>query len=825
MIRSKRFKKLLSSVVCLSMIGTYMPKIAFAADDAPTPAPQPTRSGYVLQNMSAQDLMTTYGLIAFGKLDGEAHTHSNYLADTFSLGSNCGVFNDLHVVQDSYFRTFDGNLNPKLLDNPDGRLFVGESKITERKDNSSGIEYYKISNADGSVKDQQIICPKTIVPDEYIKGYEKYADLQDIQKKFVNYSNALAGVKYDPYGDETFTFSWQGNSDYKNPWQKDIDKNGLTLNVNKSGLLINADSNYHWPWYEGVKEVKVNLNYTDDGVTTLNFDMAGKDVVDLPAIDLYLTKIDPATNKPVLYAPPTSDSEVVNSGCNKIFLNIYDSSASDGVFRGTINVKERSYGTIIAPGATVNLGSNWNGVVVANNIKIDAEYHQAFAKTGPDVEFDKLVPHDDPTVTPVPDLDTGDLYPKTTAKVSKVDIADGEELDGATIQVIDPDGNVVDEWTSAKGVNHVIGVKDGENPDASKYVIVPGITYILRETVAPDGYETTTDIAFVVNADGTVDKEKTSAPVTSDGVILVQDTKKEDEDPTGEPSPSEEPSPSVEPTPSGTPDQPTPSGTPDQPTPSGTPDQPTPSGTPDQPTPSGTPDQPTPSGTPDQPTPSGTPDQPTPSGTPDQPTPSGTPDQPTPSGTPDQPTPSGTPDQPTPSGTPDQPTPSGTPGQPTPTGSVTPTTPVTPTPITPVTPTTPVNPTGTPVTPTPNIGGGGTGDPTPTVTPGTPENPTPTPGGGSGDPTPTPGGGSGEPTPTPGGGEGTPTPTPDVTPTPTPGDAPTPTPTATPTPSTEKSVSTGEAASCTMLLGIFMIALAGISLICKKEYEKIKEED
>ena len=39
---------------------------------------------------------------------------------------------------------------------------------------------------------------------------------------------------------------------------------------------------------------------------------------------------------------------------------------------------------------------------------------------------------------------------KTRISVSKVDIADGEELEGAHIQIIDKDGNVVEEWDSTK---------------------------------------------------------------------------------------------------------------------------------------------------------------------------------------------------------------------------------------------------------------------------------------------------------------------------------------------------------------------------------------
>ena len=100
---------------------------------------------------------------------------------------------------------------------------------------------------------------------------------------------------------------------------------------------------------------------------------------------------------------------------------------------------------------------------------------------------------------------------KTSVKVSKVDIADGKELEGAHIQIIDKDGNVVEEWISTKEAHEITGLKTGE-------------TYTLRETVAPDGYDLTTDTTFVLKEDGTVDTAQTTT-TTKDGVLLVEDAK------------------------------------------------------------------------------------------------------------------------------------------------------------------------------------------------------------------------------------------------------------------------------------------------------------
>ncbi|QTE68143.1 Cna B-type domain-containing protein [Clostridiales bacterium] len=96
---------------------------------------------------------------------------------------------------------------------------------------------------------------------------------------------------------------------------------------------------------------------------------------------------------------------------------------------------------------------------------------------------------------------------KTSVKVSKVDIADGEELPGATIQIIDSEGNVVEEWVSTDEAHTIEGLKTGEK-------------YILRETVAPEGYTTATDTKFTIDENG---KVTSTGSVTEDDILLVED--------------------------------------------------------------------------------------------------------------------------------------------------------------------------------------------------------------------------------------------------------------------------------------------------------------
>ena len=80
----------------------------------------------------------------------------------------------------------------------------------------------------------------------------------------------------------------------------------------------------------------------------------------------------------------------------------------------------------------------------------------------------------------------------TIVKISKQDMTTGTELAGATLQVIDKDGNVIEEWVSA------------DEPHYIEAKLTAGETFTLRELTAPDGYNTAEDIEFTVNADGSV---------------------------------------------------------------------------------------------------------------------------------------------------------------------------------------------------------------------------------------------------------------------------------------------------------------------------------
>lgn len=103
--------------------------------------------------------------------------------------------------------------------------------------------------------------------------------------------------------------------------------------------------------------------------------------------------------------------------------------------------------------------------------------------------------------------------------VSKTDITTGEELPGATLQVIDSEGNVAEQWVSTDKPHEIValhdetqGLKDGK--------------YTLREITAPYGYDIAEDVEFEVKSGVIENKvEMKNKPITVGTMAMDEATK------------------------------------------------------------------------------------------------------------------------------------------------------------------------------------------------------------------------------------------------------------------------------------------------------------
>ena len=96
----------------------------------------------------------------------------------------------------------------------------------------------------------------------------------------------------------------------------------------------------------------------------------------------------------------------------------------------------------------------------------------------------------------------------TKVTFKKSDITTGVELSGATLTVLDKDGNVVDTWKSVKGEEHLIER------------LTAGETYTLREEMAPYGYLMAEEIIFTVEDTAEIQKVEMKDDVPTGTLII-----------------------------------------------------------------------------------------------------------------------------------------------------------------------------------------------------------------------------------------------------------------------------------------------------------------
>lgn len=123
-----------------------------------------------------------------------------------------------------------------------------------------------------------------------------------------------------------------------------------------------------------------------------------------------------------------------------------------------------------------------DGYVIATDIKFSVDIYDNV--TVENVDSTAVSDNGYPLIVMVDDT--------TKVRISKLDITTGKELPGATLQIIDENGNVVEEWVSTNEPHMIEGK------------LIAGKKYTLKEIIAPEGYEITNEIKFTVNADGTV---------------------------------------------------------------------------------------------------------------------------------------------------------------------------------------------------------------------------------------------------------------------------------------------------------------------------------
>ena len=334
---------------------------------------------------------------------------------------------------------------------------------------------------------------------EVLDGFKGGLLASSYEKEFVYKEGSLAGAKFKVYAAEDI---------YTADNQKDADGNRIkyysngdlvtTLTTGMDGKataknlplgqyrVVEVEAPYGY--ILNPNEQKVTFTYVDDKTPVIKESLTFSD--DRQKLDMSVTKLDAEDNTPIagavfgLYA----DEDIKNVD-GKVIIEkgtLLEKATSDE--NGKIAfVKDYPFAKYVARELVKPAGYVTNEEAV----NFDTKYQGQDVKTA--------VYNSEYKNTP------------TTFEFTKTDITSGAELTGATLTVLDKDGNVVDTWTSDAKEAHVI-----------KRLVV-GETYTLREEFAPYGYLKAADIQFTVEDTGKVQHVEMKDEVPTGSIVINKD--------------------------------------------------------------------------------------------------------------------------------------------------------------------------------------------------------------------------------------------------------------------------------------------------------------
>lgn len=149
--------------------------------------------------------------------------------------------------------------------------------------------------------------------------------------------------------------------------------------------------------------------------------------------------------------------------------------AGEEIEGATLSVTSNKTKNIVDKWVSTNEEHKVNGLIEGQTYTLHEEIAADGYVKATDIEFE---------VTSDKDTQVIKMVDKVV-EVVKTDLVTGEEIEGAELQVVDKDGNIIDEWTSTKGPHKVTGLEEGKE-------------YTLIEKTCPYGYEQAESIDFQV---------------------------------------------------------------------------------------------------------------------------------------------------------------------------------------------------------------------------------------------------------------------------------------------------------------------------------------
>lgn len=411
--------------------------------------------------------------------------------DSFTTDENGCVYTAEKLLKGNYTLVETKAPDGYVLDSTPVQFTVSEDTYTA----DGEAEFILVEKSDKAVTGQLTVTKVGEVLDEYKGGLYVNPD----EKGFTYREGSLSGAKFEVYAAEDI-YTADNQKDTAGNRNKHYSKGELvtTLVTGTDGKA--TATNLPLGKYKVVEveapdgfvlnpdEQVVTLVYVDDKTPVVNEALTFSN--DRQKVELSVSKLDSETRKPVagaefgLYAAKdivNADGKVIVSKDTLLEKSV---SESNGLIQF---VKDYPLGSYYAKEIKAPAGYASNDEV----IDFTAAYQ------GQNVKSVKL--------------SAEFLNSPTHFEFTKTDITNGSELTGATLTVLDKNGNVVDTWTSDAREAHVI-----------KRLVV-GETYTLREEYAPYGYLKATDIQFTVKDTGEVQHVNMKDEVARGSIVVTKD--------------------------------------------------------------------------------------------------------------------------------------------------------------------------------------------------------------------------------------------------------------------------------------------------------------
>ena len=387
------------------------------------------------------------------KKTGKFVTYSNATFELYRLNEDTNKWEQVQCkISDKYYKTW--TTNSEGVAKTETKLEAGKYKLTEIKIPTGFIQLdeeltFKIDNRNSTLnydKDWDAwitVTAKNSQPTGTLKLNKKVALREDMDKTMIKDID-FTKISFELVADEEIIDYADGSTIYEKG--KVVGK----YNLKADGTLTVSNlpmGKYHLKeltTIDGAVLDKTEYEVIFEQKDTVTKEYVVEKDIENRTTAIEVSKTDITGEKELVGAKLTVTDE------NNEVIDSWVSTEKTHKIEGLVVGKEYTLKEETAP----------NGFVVATEIKFKVENTAEIQKV---TMIDKVV------------------------TMTKQDIG-GNEIEGAELQVIDEDNNVVDEWTSTKEPHRINNLVEGK-------------TYTLIEQYAPDGFVISNEIKFTVTTD------------------------------------------------------------------------------------------------------------------------------------------------------------------------------------------------------------------------------------------------------------------------------------------------------------------------------------